>query len=276
MFKKILPLLIVLLLSACVQPPTNGTPSSVTVNAPIYTDGARAMEIKKVGYLINVKEYPTHTHVGTTRLTDFEKQYRFAWRIPAYIENRLKSEFYTLRNVKLVNLASYGIRASEVNGLLSYQNGHWNVRNDKKVIYNKLISRLGLSTIIIINEGEKQAINDCGLTGCQKFNAKGYGLFTRSFMSTDKFYSATALLVHIYKLKPILSLDPKVAEINHSNSMTLVAISKNSKAEPNKIGFVYPKHFKNWTEREFAPFRLPLVKYIDGMSRKIVDIVRSN
>ena len=275
MFRKILLLTIVSLLTACVQAPQNTT-SSTTISVNNQNSGSIPLVVKKVGYLVNVSNNPLHTHIGTTTLTNFEKRYPVNWRIPAYIQNRLQSEFNTLRNVKLVNLATYGIKASEVNGLLFYGNGRWEVRQGKESTYAKLISRLGLSTIIIINEGEKQAVKDCGLMGCKKFKAKGYGLLTQSFMSSDKFYSATAFFVHIYRLKPMLSLDPKIAEINHSEKMTLVAISKNSQAEPNKIDFVYPKQFKNWTQREFAPFRLPLIKYIDGMSRKIVDIVRSN
>jgi len=275
MFKKILLLAILTLLTACVPPQSNGSsPATISVNN--QNSGSTPLRVKRVGYLVNVHAYPIHTHSGTTNLTNFEKRYRFNWRIPAYIQNRLQSEFNTLRNVKLVNLASYGISANEVNGLLSYANGRWRVKEGKQNAYSKLTSRLGLSTIVIVNESEKQAINDCGLMGCKKFNAKGYGLFTRSFMNSDKFYSATAFYVHIYSLKPIRSLDPKVAEINHSDKMTLVAISKNSQAQPNKIGFAYPKNFKNWQEREFAPFRLPLIKYIDNMSRKIVDVVRSN
>ncbi|MCK5855078.1 MAG: hypothetical protein KAG56_07645 [Sulfurovaceae bacterium] len=275
MFKQILLLVMVFWLTACVQPPVHGTPSA-TVSVGSQNNGSMPMVVKKVGYLINVGVNPLHTHIGTTTLTNFEKRYGVNWQIPAYIQNRLQSEFNTLRNVKLVNLATYGIKAGEVNGLLVYTNGRWRVRKTQERTYAQLISRLGLSTIIIINESEKQAINDCGMMGCKKFKAKGYGLLTQSFMSTDKFYSATAFFVHIYNLKPIISLDPKIAEINHSEKMTMVAISKNSQAEPNKIGFVYPKNFKNWTQREFAPFRLPLIKYIDGMSRKIVDIVRSN
>ena len=275
MFKNILLVAIFTLLTACVPPQSNNSsPSSISVGN--QNNGVIPIRVKRVGYLINVHPYPMHTHIGTTKLTNFEKRYSFNWRIPSYIQNRLRSEFYTLRNIKLINLASYAISADEVNGLLVYANGHWVVRKGKERIYAKLTSQLGLSSIVIINEGEKQVVNDCGLTGCKKLTAKGYGLFTSSFMSSDKFYSATALFTHIYSLKPIRSLDPKVAEINHSNKMTLVAVAKNSQAQPNKIGFVYPKKFKNWEEREFAPFRLPLTTYIDNMSRKIVDVVRSN
>jgi hypothetical protein len=275
MFKKILLFIMLFLLTACIPPTQKGT-ASISIPPSNQANGSVHLVVKKVGYLVNVSEYPLHSHIGTTKLTNFEKRYRFGWRIPTYIHNRLRSEFNTLRNIQLINLAKYGIRADEVNGLLSYADGQWGVKRGKESAYAKLTSRLGLSTIVIINEGEKQALNDCGMLGCKKFNAKGYGLLTQSFMSEDKFYSATAFFVHIYKLKPIISLDPKIAEINHSDKMTLVAISKNSQAQPNKIGFVYPKHFKNWTQREFAPFRLPLIKYIDGMSQKIVDIVRSN
>ena len=267
--------MMIFLLTSCVPPTQNGT-SSTTISLPNQSNASIPLVVKRVGYLVNVSEYPLHTHIGTTKLTNFEKRYSFGWRIPTYIHNRLRSEFNTLRNVKLVNLANYAIRADEVNGLLSYTNGRWGVRRGKESAYAKLTSHLGLSSIIIINEGEKQALNDCGMLGCKKLNAQGYGLLTQSFLNRDDFYSATAFFVHIYKLKPIISLDPKISEINHSQKMTLVAISKNSQAEPNKIGFVYPKHFKSWTEGEFAPFRLPLIKYIDGMSRKIVDIVRSN
>ena len=276
MFKNFLLITVLFLLSACVQVPIDGRVPSVTVQGNGSSNTHSNIPVKKIGYLINVGEYPIHTHMGTTGMTNFEKRYHFNWKIPAYIQNRLALEFNTLRYIKLVNLATYGISANEVNGLLVYENGAWRVRQGKENSYAKLTSRLGLSTIVIINESEKQAINDCGMLGCKKFKAKGYGLLTRSFMNSDKFYSATALYVHIYRLKPLLSLDPKISEVNHAQTMTLVATSKNSQSEPNKIGFTYPKNFKNWQEREFAPFRLPLIKYIDGMSRKIVDIVRSN
>ena len=276
MFQKFSLILMLFLFSSCVQVPTNDRVPSVTVQNSRNSNTYNNIPIKKVGYFVNVSQYPIHTHIGTTSLTNFEKRYSFNWKIPLYIHNRLQSEFNTLRHIKLINLAKYGISSNDINGLLVYNNGRWKVRQGKENTYAQLTSRLGLSTVVIINEAEKQAINDCGMMGCKKFKAKGYGLLTHSFMNSDKFYSATALYVHIYKLKPLLSLDPKISDVNHAQTMTLVATSKNSQAQPNKIGFSYPKNFKNWKDREFAPFRLPLIKYIDGMSQKIVDIVRSN
>ena len=262
--KLLLSTSVLLFLSGCVQV-VNHTP---TVLEPTQT--------KKIGYLINVRPNPTHTHIGTTALTNFTKNYPFNWQIPMYIKSRLELELGSHHNVQLINLAQHQIKPSSVNGLLKQINTQWVVAKGKENTYQNLTKALGLSTIIIINESPKQAINDCNILGCKEFSAKGYGLFTRSFINRNTFISATALYVHIYQLNPVRSLDPKVAEINHSKKMTTVAVSKGSKVESNKIGFIYPKNFNNWTEQEFKPFRLPLIKYIDGLARKVANVVKTN
>jgi len=59
--------------------------------------------------------------------------------------------------------------------------------------------------------------------------------------------------------------------------MTKVAISKNYQILPNKIGLrAYPKEFKNFTREEFAPFRLPLISYIDGITKEITTTLLNN
>ena len=67
-----------------------------------------------------------------------------------------------------------------------------------------------------------------------------------------------------------MSIDKKLEHINSSKSMTLVAISRGSSVDKNKIDFIYPKNFNRWTEQEFKPFRAPLIRYIDEMTQQIV------
>ncbi|MCH9740893.1 MAG: hypothetical protein K0U38_08660 [Epsilonproteobacteria bacterium] len=265
MLKKILLLTIVLFLTSCVQVPQVLTPTT-QVNQP-----HRA----KVGYLVNVRAYPTHTHIGTTVLTNFTKNHSFNWQIPTYIEQQLEKELKAI-GATAVNLRNYGVKPSEVNGMLKKMNGIWMVSSGKAEAYRNLANNLGLSSVVIINESAKVAVNDCGLLGCKEIKAKGYGLLSHSFVNSNKFFSATAFFAHVYKLKPVESLDAHIAQINHSKEMTLVAVSKGSKVEPNKINFVYPKNFNSWTEQEFKPFRAPLIKYIDGMSKKIAEVIREN
>ncbi len=230
---------------------------------------------KKVGYLVNVRTYPTHTHIGTTSLTNFTKTYPFAWGIPTYIEKELVRKLETLAGVRAINLRKEGITPREVNGLVKNVKGVWMVARGKSEVYKKLANRLGLSAIVLINEGAKQAINDCGILGCKKINAEGYGMLSQSFVNSDKFYSATAFFAHVYALKPLASFDdPYLKKINQSESMTLVATAVGSKVKPNKIGLLYPKRFNEWTEEEFKPFRAPLMKYIETMSQLISELVR--
>ncbi len=265
MFKRIqLFIFVVMIITGCTKivQPNIGENSTVAVSD---------FSNKKIGYIINIKSYQTHTHIGTTKLTDFVKKYNFDWQIPSYTEKELVKNLRRLAYVTPINLKKYNISADEVNGLLKNINGKWVVRKGKADIYKRLANNLGLSAVIVINEAPKVAINDCGILGCKEYKAQGYGVFTKGFINTTEFYSATPFWVHIYKLKPTpISLDPKIVNINGSKKMIKVAISKNYNMQPNKIGLrAYPKDFKNWTKEEFAPFKLPLISYIDSMSKKI-------
>ena len=264
MLRRFLLLTLFLFITGCVQP-------SNKIGSTILHYSS-----KKVGYLVNVRAYPTHTHIGTTTLTNFTKNYPFGWKIPSYIEQQLDKKLKSFAGVYPVNLRKKGINSNEINNLIKNVNGTWMVARGKAEIYKKLTRQLGLSAIVIVNESEKQAIKDCGMLGCKEFKAKGYGLITRSFLNTNKFYSATAFYANVYKLHPLGSLNSQLTTINESKKMTLVAISKGSKVEPNKINFIYPQNFNKWTEQEFKPFRAPLIKYIDKMTQKIVEVVRDN
>jgi hypothetical protein len=261
MFRLFLIFTVTLLITSCTVVPRSQASTNGNHLAP------------RVGYLVNIRAYPTHTHIGTTALTNFTKKYPFKWKIPSYIESKLDEQLRASVGINPVNLRKKGITPNEINGLITNVNGTWMVARGKSKIYKRLTKQLGLSSIIIINESSKKAIKDCGMMGCTEFNAKGYGLLTRSFLNTNKFYSATAFYAKIYKLNPIASLNQQLKSINESKNMTLVAISKGSKVESNKINFIYPKSFNIWTEQEFKPFRAPLISYIDNMAQKITEVV---
>lgn len=265
MLRKTLLFATLLLLTACVQTPLGN------VLAP-----TPQVSVPRVGYLVNVRAYPTHTHYGTTALTNFTKTYHYDWRIPSYIETKLEQDLKLVNTIPL-NLRNQGIKPSQVNGMLKKKNDIWIISSGFGETYRRLTEALDLDAIVIINESTKMGINDCGVLGCKELEAKGYGLLSQSFINTNKFYSATAFFTHLYRLKPSPeSLDAYLAEINHDREMTLVAVSKGSNVEPNKINFVYPTHFNNWTELEFKPFRAPLLKYIEGMSKKITQVIKEN
>jgi len=254
---------VMILMIGCVQPiPSAGGGSSSVVINPTA---------KKVGYLINVQPYPTHTHIGTTSLTNFTKQYPFAWGIPSYMEQQVAKRL-SERGFRAINLRKEGVTPREVNGLIKNIQGRWVVAHGKAEVYQNLANRLGLDAVVIVNQSSKPAIKDCGMLGCEEIKTSGYGLLTQSFVNSNKFYSATPFFAHIYTLKPIASLDASLAKINGDKSMTLVATSVGSKVNPNKIGFIYPKNFNRWTEQEFKPFRAPLLRYIENMSQLIAEV----
>lgn len=265
MFKKIFLVFTLFWLSGCVSLP------EVSLFEP-----TPQVKIPRIGYLVNVRPNPTHTHYGTTALTNFSKTYQYNWRIPNYIENKLE-ESLKLVNANPINLRTKGIEPNQVNGLLKKQNDVWIISKGFGETYRKLANELDLSAIVIINEGDKPGVTDCGVLGCNELQAKGYGLLSQSFINTDNFYSATAFYAHLYWLKPTPeSLDAYLAEINHSREMTLVAVAKSSQVQPNKIDFVYPQDFNNWTESELKPLRVPLVKYIEGMSKEIAGVIKEH
>ncbi|NEW61133.1 hypothetical protein GSY74_07550 [Sulfurovum sp. bin170] len=264
MLRQFLLLIILFFITGCVQ--SSPTTSSTTIHR----------SAQKVGYLVNVRAYPTHTHIGTTALTNFTKNYPFGWKIPSYIERQLDEKLKTFAGVYPVNLRKKGINPNEINNLIKNVNGIWMVARGKSEAYKRVTKQLGLSAIVIVNESAKQAIRDCGMLGCKEFKASGYGVVTRSFLNSNKFYSATAFYANVYKLNPLGSLNSQLTAINESKKMTLVAISKGSIVEENKINFIYPQNFNRWTEQEFKPFRAPLIRYIDEMTQKIIGVVRDN
>jgi len=271
MFKRFQIILITLfIVTGCTPIVQNSTQST--------TGGGYGYPTKKIGYIINVKPYPTHTHIGTTKLTNFTKQYNYNWKIPSYIEQEVVKNLKRLAYVTPINLKRYNIKADEVNGLLKNLNGNWVVSRGKANIYKTLANRLGLSAVVVINEAPKEGIKDCGILGCKEYKAQGYGLLTKGFINTTDFYSATPFWVHIYKLKPTaVSLDPKIININGRKEMTKVAIAESYQIKPNKIGLkAYPKDFKNFTAEEFAPFRLPLISYIDNLAKVISTTLLNN
>jgi hypothetical protein len=253
-----------ILMAGCLQPIDATVGNSSVVISPTA---------KRVGYLVNVRPYPTHTHLGTTALTNFTKEYPFAWQIPTYIEQELARRLTRL-GIKAINLRKEGLSPKEVNGLVKNVNGIWMVARGKANTYNNLANRLGLSAIVVINESSKIATKDCGILGCKEIKVSGYGLLTQSFVNSNKFYSATPFFAHIYKLKPLASMDNYLKKINEDREMTLVATSVGSKVNPNKIGFIYPKNFNRWSEEELKPLRAPLMRYIENMSQLIVEVVR--
>jgi len=263
--------LTIFIMSGCTQMVKENAGTSNTANSNFYTT-------KKIGYIINIKPYPTHTHIGTTKLTNFVKEYPYDWKIPQYTEAQIVRNLKRLAYVTPINLKKYGVEANDVNGMLRKINGNWVIIKDKANVYNDLVKRLGLYAVVVINEAPKVGIVDCGILGCKEYKAQGYGLLTKGFLNTTDYYSATPFWIHIYKLQPTpISLDPKIVDINGDKEMTKVAVSKNHKMLPNKIGLkAYPKDFKNWTQEEFAPFRLPLVSFIDGMSREISTTLLNN
>ena len=265
MLKKTVLLLILFLFTSCVQVPQG----SVLVPTP-------QVKVPRIGYLVNVRSFPTHTHYGTTPLTNATKSYLYDWRIPSYIENKMEQDLKRVNTIP-VNLRNKGIKPSQLNGMLKKKNDIWIISSGFGETYRKLANELDLSAVVVINETAKIGVNDCSVLGCKELKANGYGLLSKSFINSNKFYSATAFFAHLYRLKPkVESLDAYLADINHNREMTLVAVSKGSKVEPNKINFVYPKNFNQWTEQEFKPFRAPLLKYIEGMSKKITQVIKEN
>jgi len=230
--------------------------------------------LKRVGYLVNVQANPTHTHIGTTALTNFTKTYPFAWNVPQYMEQQLATHLQQIGGVEAVNLRTQGLLPHEINGLLKQVNGVWMVASGKAEVYNKLTQRLGLSAVVIVNQAQKRAFKDCGMLGCKEITVKGYGVLSQSFINTNNFYSATPFFAHIYTLKPLGSLDRYLTKINQDPDMTLVASSVGSKVKPNKIGFLYPERFNEWTEKEFRPFLAPVQLYIQRMSELIATVIR--
>lgn len=253
MLKKIVLMLTLLLLTGCVKQP----------DIPAYT----ISKSSKVGYLIQVKQFPIHTHIGTTIFNNFSKVYKYDWKMGSYIEHKLITKLSSVRHLKPINLSNFGFTAEDLNDMIIVSNGKWIVNPEKEAVYNRL-TKMNIKALVVIYDDQKIATLECGAFGCTPHYAKGYGVFTRSILNLNSYMAATAFYTKLYLIKPPVDLSENIQSRNE-NQMPAIATSFTSEKDKKAIGFKEPKDFYNLTRQEMAPFEFTVKNYINERIEKI-------
>jgi len=224
----------------------------------------------KIGYLIDVDTYPTHTHIGTTIFNNFTKKYKYNWKMKQYITSHMQNRLSSRKKLQFINLSKYHITSKDLNELIVNENEKWIINPKKENIYQKL-RNLGIKAIVHIKEDAKLALLECGAFGCTEHYAKGYGLFTRSMLGMDNFYAATSFHTSVLLLHPIGNLQKEFTE-PYGQPMAIIRSPFGLTEAAKKSGFILPKDFKNITNTEMKPIEIIVKQYIDNVIKKIATV----
>lgn len=220
----------------------------------------------KIGILINAKDNPTHTHVGTTIFHNFASEYEFNWGIKQAIFDEFKSRIEGMSPYQLVNLEDYAISKTDLTKFVEVKDKKWSFSQTNRELRETLL-QAGIKAVIIIEEAPSLAVLECGAYGCSEHYSQGYRLFTRSFLGMDRYMAASSFRIQIETLdEPIdIMLLDEFRETQHY-------LSKHPMLED----FEDPEDFKKLTEAEMAPVKAGIVNYFSNLAIMLKDFLEGS
>ena len=213
---------------------------------------------QKVGVFINANEFPSHTHIGTTKFNNFTKEYAYDWQIASRLFTELKTAIEQSSRFEVVDVSPKVKGAWQLDFVVQ-QNGRWSFNENQNALRKSLLAD-GVTKIIIVQEAPTVAITECGTYGCSEHESKGVGLFTRSFLGTDSYIASASFDFSIESLdKPVdIATHPLFKELQDD-------AMKNVRLEE----FVPPEDFDEATEKELAPIKNSIISYIDRLTETV-------
>ncbi|MDY6976409.1 MAG: hypothetical protein SVW51_09320 [Pseudomonadota bacterium] len=213
---------------------------------------------------INANEFPSHTHIGTTKFNNFTKEYAYDWQIASTLFTELKTAIEQSSRFEVVDVSPKVKGAWQLDFVVQ-QNGRWSFNENQNALRKSLLAD-GVTKIIIVQEAPTVAITECGTYGCSEHESKGVGLFTRSFLGTDSYIASASFDFSIESLdKPVdIATQPLFEELQDD-------AMKNVRLEE----FVPPEDFDEATEKELAPIKNSIISYIDHLAETVAKYLSS-
>ena len=217
-----------------------------------------------IGIFINANEFPSHTHIGTTKFNNFTKEYSYDWQIASTLFNKLKTAIEQSSRFEVVDVSPKVKGAWQLDFVVK-QNDNWSFNENQNALRKSLLAD-GVTKIIIVQEAPTVAITECGTYGCSEHESKGFGLFTRSFLGTDYYIASASFDFSIESLdKPVdIATQPLFKELQ-DDAMKNVRIEE----------FVPPEDFDELTEKELAPIKISIISYIDRLAETVAKYLSS-
>lgn len=221
-------------------------------------NGPTEVPKQKIGVFINANEFPSHTHVGTTKFNNFTKEYAYDWQIASTLFTKLKTAIEQSSRFEVVDVAPKVKGAWQLDFVVK-QNNNWSFNENQNALRKSLLAA-GVTKIIIVQEAPTVAITECGTYGCSEHQSEGFGLFTRSFLGTDYYIASASFDISIESLdKPVdIASQPLFKELQ-DDAMKNVRIEE----------FAPPEDFDDVTEKELAPIKDSIISYFDRLAETV-------
>lgn len=245
--KVLLALALSLLLSACA---TTYVPPTPSLNLPTKT---------KIGVLVVAGDSVNHSHIGTTIFNNFNTSYPFQWQMANGIFDTLKAQLERPERFEVVDLSKWNRMPLQPLNFVEVRDQNWQFTMEQDLLRKRLLAE-GIQVVISVYETPSLAYLECGNYGCNEFYSQGYGLFTRSFLGMDNYFSSAAFAISVETIhQPVdLTLMPKLDSLTHYQS-------KHKMLDD----FKDPKDFQNITASEMEPVRQSILDYFTIMGQQI-------
>lgn len=230
--------IIALLLSGCVKQP----------DIPTY----HLKNNDKIGYIIQPSGDVSHAHMGTTIFNNLEKTYNYNWELEKNIQKSLAKNVHK----KMINLSKYHIKYTDIKDMIIAKDGQWVIA--KKNQYNRLLNKLHLRAILVINQETTYVI-----TGRDPIVMNASGLASHNFIGLKRYFAVSAYDFNLYLLQPKAVIKDKEvikSEIIYDSMIT---------SFQEKSGFKKPKDIDNITKEELETVRKKVIQLIDNGTKSI-------
>ncbi|QPB81746.1 hypothetical protein CWC22_001460 [Pseudoalteromonas rubra] len=238
--------IVILFLSGCVSTFIPPVENFQPVNNP------------KVAVLVQVQDQFTHTHYGTTIFNNFVKKYDTNPSIKAEIFATIKSKLEAEVNAEVVPLEEIIDAQEEELNLVAIVDKKWKYTYEGERVREALLSE-GVTATIVIREMPRVAQLTCTQFGCVEFISQGHGLFTRSFLGLDSYYSAASYHVSAEIIsQPVdLTVLPGLSRFNRMMGQF------------NELDIEDPADFSNLDGSFFIPVRAELTRYFEQLAFEV-------
>ncbi|HEX9392545.1 MAG TPA: hypothetical protein VF928_14640 [Usitatibacteraceae bacterium] len=216
----------------------------------------------KVGILVALDRAPVHVHVGTTVFNNFSKSYSFPWDINEKATSTFSAQLKAASFV-LIELASVGFKANEINALVTSDGRAWLDNPAQLAQLDRLRKELDVKAVVVVADKRVLADLECSGGPCAERYMDKSGLFTRSFLGLTRYKAVAAMEVKIFVLNPAVELS--------------AAEPLKAKLEQRAVfmrDFKEPKVFANLTPEEFAPVANMIDGYLNGAAAAAATTLR--
>ena len=213
----------------------------------------------RIGVLVEAGDNLTHTHIGTTMMNNFEKEYRYDFHLHQDITRIIEQ---TVGNAGFVDvdLRAEGFSYKDLVGLVQAKDGQWRITPGKEALARRLHQQLGLKALIVLKEDTVLVDLECAGGPCAERYAKHAGLYSRSLLVFTQYRAVAAYRWNVYVLDP-------VADVALSDPIR----SKLRIPAVPLAGFKDPADFNNVTEAEFGPVREAILRFTQNIAGSAVE-----